>query len=87
MSAVNQDGRLRSVVKDLNIGNYSEAWSDTEGQGNLLIQLDTFGSGNLHVQSCLSLENSFEHHGAVVGYRDRRGGHRRPGFCISVLVS
>lgn len=40
---------------------------DTEGQGNLLIQLDTFGSGNLHVQSCLSLENSFEHNSFNTG--------------------
>lgn len=36
------------------------AWSDSEGQGNLLIQLDIFSCGNLHIQGCLSSVNSLE---------------------------
>lgn len=88
VSAVNQDVRLRSLVKDLNIGNYSETedwglvgyWRARESFNSVrYIRLWEFARTKLSVFG-EQLWTQLLHHRAVVGYRDRWGGHRRPGF-------
>lgn len=87
VSAVNQDVRLRSLVKDLNSRNYSETedwglvgyWRARKSFNSVrYIRLWESARTKLSVFG-EQLWTQLFHHGAVVGSRNRRGGHRRPG--------